>query len=284
MHTAIKPDTASLETFYASANAPHVADTTFTDCTASVGMTSNGLSRFASSYTESYDASVLPSIVSSRSSLSCLTPGAPSTIVVDEVHSPHPSFGLGLDAQASRPLLVEHPGEVLCTPGRTRPGSLDGSESDMTQELAVSKPFPCPRPTCTKAYKQSKGLRYHMTRGRCSSKPPGNRAPAWQAMLEESGITGRRGLLESQRSKAETEGPVLPYACTVGDCTRSYKTFAGLKYHYFHSGHHGFDGLQLLAGKTHECLPLLSRRVRQTAIEQATLAIEALRKRGVCWE
>lgn len=146
------------------------------------------------------------------------------------------------------------------------------------QSPVPSKPFPCPRPNCTKSYKQYKGLKYHITHGTCSSKSSQDRIPVWQALLPKNGSPDEHGLSDNSPRGSERRAAraVRPYVCSVGDCTRRYKDVAGLKYHYFHSDLHGIDGLKLLASGRHECLPLLTKRVRQTTQNLAVEALEAL--------
>lgn len=128
--------------------------------------------------------------------------------------------------------------------------------------LASSQPFRCPRPNCSKSYKQAKGLKYHINHGKCSYKPP---------VLSEQGLS--RDILPALDTKDQAEFRLRPYACGVGDCTRRYKTLAGLKYHYKHSGIHGFDGLLLMACGQHDCLPLLSVRRQRSMSSKAAQAV-----------
>lgn len=101
--------------------------------------------------------------------------------------------------------------------------------------------------------------------------------PVWQALLANDGPTSKRRVSSSSHG-SEGEA-VRAYACTVGDCTRRYQTIGGLKYHYFHSALHGIRGLQLFASGQHDCFPQLTRRVRRTAMQQATEALTALNVR-----
>lgn len=140
----------------------------------------------------------------------------------------------------------------------------------------ATKPFPCPRKNCKKSYKQSSGLKYHLTHGTCSPNSHEDRIPVWQALLANDDPTDKHCVSDGSKHGSVAES-VRPYACTVEDCTRRYQTIAGLKYHYFHSALHGIRGLQLLAGGKHECLPSLTKRVRRTAMEQAAAALGALK-------
>ncbi|KAI0311684.1 hypothetical protein OF83DRAFT_729484, partial [Amylostereum chailletii] len=133
--------------------------------------------------------------------------------------------------------------------------------------LLLSKPFRCPKPNCSKSYKQANGLKYHMTHGSCNFAPPKD-LEALQALLVEKGLRtgeggvglemegGRGGLSEGEVREVEREAErrLRPFACGVGECQRRYKNMNGLRYHYQHSGDHGAIGLRLLASGQHECL------------------------------
>ncbi|KAJ7708951.1 hypothetical protein B0H17DRAFT_368995 [Mycena rosella] len=143
--------------------------------------------------------------------------------------------------------------------------------------LLPQKPFRCPKPNCSKSYKQANGLKYHMTRGSCNYSPAKD-LEAVRALLErkrataaaaasrssstltpapeeeeEAGAGGEPSPL-SQAELNEVEMRARPFACGVGDCARRYKNMNGLRYHYQHSGDHGAVGLGLLAGGVHGCL------------------------------
>ncbi|KAJ7086469.1 hypothetical protein B0H15DRAFT_844862 [Mycena belliarum] len=145
--------------------------------------------------------------------------------------------------------------------------------------LLPHKPFRCPKPNCSKSYKQANGLKYHMTHGSCNYGPAKDleavrallerkRASAAAAAAsssssstpapeeEEEGSAGAQGDQSplSQAELNEVEARVRPFACGVGDCARRYKNMNGLRYHYQHSGDHGAVGLGLLAGGVHGCL------------------------------
>ncbi|KAF7329075.1 hypothetical protein MKEN_00168000 [Mycena kentingensis (nom. inval.)] len=137
--------------------------------------------------------------------------------------------------------------------------------------LLPHKPFRCPKPNCSKSYKQANGLKYHLTHGSCSFAPAKD-VEAVRAMLErkrvaqasaniseEEPVSAPSQASPTQLSQAEineVEARMRPYACGIGDCTRRYKNMNGLRYHYQHSGDHGAVGLSLLAGGLHGCLAL----------------------------
>ncbi|KAG6830416.1 hypothetical protein H0H87_008199 [Tephrocybe sp. NHM501043] len=99
----------------------------------------------------------------------------------------------------------------------------------LSAKLLISKPFRCPRPDCTKSYKQAKELARHLAFDTCSEDPH-----------REAGF--------------EAEKHLRPFFCGIADCPRRYKTLNGLKYHYLHSEEHGEEGMTLLNDGTHECL------------------------------
>ncbi|KAF7290635.1 hypothetical protein MIND_01303700 [Mycena indigotica] len=162
--------------------------------------------------------------------------------------------------------------------------------------LLPHKPFRCPKPHCSKSYKQANGLKYHMTHGQCSYAPAKD-VEAVRALLERKRAQAAQASSAnnseddvstpstpaatpatttsssspksssqanstantptlSQAELNEVEARMRPYACGVGDCARRYKNMNGLRYHYQHTGDHGAVGLSLLAGGLHGCLAL----------------------------
>jgi hypothetical protein len=139
-----------------------------------------------------------------------------------------------------------------------------------SSSLLLSKPFKCPKPHCSKSYKQANGLKYHITHGSCSfapakevaevnavlaqrgraALPEGMSASELDAGLGALGVSER----EVREIEREAEKRLKPFACGIADCTRRYKNMNGLRYHYQHSGDHGAIGLALLASGQHECL------------------------------
>ncbi|KAJ7207928.1 hypothetical protein GGX14DRAFT_634450 [Mycena pura] len=179
------------------------------------------------------------------------------------------------------------------TPANTSPSANSNANANATAGAATpatillpQKPFRCPKPHCSKSYKQANGLKYHLTHGSCSYGPAKD-VEAVRALLERkrananananataapvaeeddsasaspptpnaaqaSNATSAPGL--SQAEINEVEARMRPFACGVGDCSRRYKNMNGLRYHYQHSGDHGAVGLGLLAGGLHGCL------------------------------
>ncbi|KAJ7141816.1 hypothetical protein C8R46DRAFT_1013130, partial [Mycena filopes] len=163
--------------------------------------------------------------------------------------------------------------------------ALNGGNGSGATILLPHKPFRCPKPNCSKSYKQANGLKYHITHGSCNYGPAKD-LEAVRALLERKrnaaalanaasnpnatedddgeaptsgnmgGGQGNGGGQEqlSQAELNEVEARVRPFACGVGDCARRYKNMNGLRYHYQHSGDHGAVGLQMLAGGVHGCL------------------------------
>nr|GAT54168.1 predicted protein [Mycena chlorophos] len=139
--------------------------------------------------------------------------------------------------------------------------------------LLPHKPFRCPKPNCSKSYKQANGLKYHMTHGSCSFAPAKD-VEAVRALLERKRAAAAAASANTSEDEPATPAPtsgsselspaelnevearMRPYACGVGDCSRRYKNMNGLRYHYQHSGDHGAVGLGLLAGGLHGCLAL----------------------------
>ncbi|KAJ6510510.1 hypothetical protein C8R45DRAFT_391139 [Mycena sanguinolenta] len=163
------------------------------------------------------------------------------------------------------------------TPLPTPPTSAHGSPAPATI-LLPHKPFRCPKPNCSKSYKQANGLKYHMTHGSCNYGPAKD-LEAVRALLERkraanatqptyedeaaedaspapaAAAAGEQQQQQlSQAELNEVEARVRPFACGVGDCSRRYKNMNGLRYHYQHSGDHGAAGLQALAAGLHPCL------------------------------
>ncbi len=80
------------------------------------------------------------------------------------------------------------------------------SHSPIPRSQLFSKPFKCPKPGCTKSYRQANGLKYHMTHGSCNFASP-------------------KDLEDRPLSEAE----LRPYACGIGDCMRRYRNMNGLR-------------------------------------------------------
>ncbi|KAK7028280.1 hypothetical protein R3P38DRAFT_2935142 [Favolaschia claudopus] len=166
------------------------------------------------------------------------------------------------------------------TPLPTPPSSATASPAPATI-LLPHKPFRCPKPNCSKSYKQANGLKYHMTHGSCNFGPAKD-VEAVKALLERKRAVAHANANahvvvpeeeaeevapaqvaavpaggDQQLSRAEldeVEARVRPFACGIGDCTRRYKNMNGLRYHYQHSGDHGALGLSQLAAGVHPCL------------------------------
>ncbi|VDB87296.1 unnamed protein product [Peniophora sp. CBMAI 1063] len=115
-----------------------------------------------------------------------------------------------------------------------------------------ARPFRCPNPICHKSYKQMNGLTYHIEHGRCSRALPPH-MKAVQELLAQKGldINDDPSGVAALEVHSEADRLVRPYACAVGQCKRRYKSTAGLRYHYRHTGAHGAEGMALLADGEH---------------------------------
>ncbi|KAJ7485206.1 hypothetical protein B0H11DRAFT_2231403 [Mycena galericulata] len=207
-----------------------------------------------------------------------------------------PTASASSSALPSPSVTTSHPGfpsASTSTPtasSSTAPSTAAAAPNTNPTILLPHKPFRCPKPNCSKSYKQANGLKYHMTHGSCNFGPAKD-VEAVRALLERkreragggSGATtptataqnlaqqqveeeeeamgastpGANGTAQPELSPAdltELEARVRPFACGVGDCVRRYKNMNGLRYHYQHSGDHGAVGLSLLAGGVHGCL------------------------------
>ena len=117
--------------------------------------------------------------------------------------------------------------------------------------LLLSKPFRCPKPNCNKSYKQANDLEHHIAQGSCSFLPSKDLG-AVQALLAEKGLSADRRLarLDAHSIEREAERRLRPFACSVGECARRYRSMNGLRYHYQRS-EHGAEGLRLLLSGQH---------------------------------
>ena len=190
-------------------------------------------------------------------------------------------------SRATSPTARETSKEALSPTSTARAST---TLSRPASSLLLSKPFRCPKPNCSKSYKQANGLKYHLTRGSCSPLPPKDvehvqaflaskrssesgsasptspQSPTATASRNDSpmeqavdGTSGELGLIsenEWREAEREAERQLRPFACGIGECQRRYKNMNGLRYHYQHSGDHGAHGLSLLANGLHQCLSL----------------------------
>ncbi|TPX34205.1 hypothetical protein SmJEL517_g03100 [Synchytrium microbalum] len=84
-----------------------------------------------------------------------------------------------------------------------------GSSSSHKTSSSPKRLYKCPKPFCSKVYKNSNGLKYHLERGQC----------------------------EADNSDVESDLPddvrvaVRPYYCRADGCGKRYKNLNGLKYH-----------------------------------------------------
>jgi transcription factor SFP1 len=77
--------------------------------------------------------------------------------------------------------------------------------------FATHRPFRCPQPGCQKSYKQSNGLKYHMSKGQCNFEV--RDAVEWGGLTQE-----------------EAEEKSRPFVCAAGEgCNKRYRQMNGLK-------------------------------------------------------
>ncbi|KAJ3286726.1 hypothetical protein HK104_008898 [Borealophlyctis nickersoniae] len=100
--------------------------------------------------------------------------------------------------------------------------------------------FKCPKPYCSKVYKNSNGLKYHLERGNCEL-DAADVAPHSHSDCESDSSS-----IHHPSSSTSTATPSIsadgvlpadvkiahrPYWCHVKDCRKKYKNLNGLKYH-----------------------------------------------------
>ncbi|KAH7107927.1 hypothetical protein BKA62DRAFT_680438 [Auriculariales sp. MPI-PUGE-AT-0066] len=155
-----------------------------------------------------FSPSVTPSPAGSRD-------GSPDPVLVAP-RGPSSIDSSSSSDDASTPLAMsgqQQPQRVFLT--RAAGGTISASDLPPPRP----KPFRCPKPGCSKAYKQANGLKYHLQHGQCNFAP-----------------------LDPNSDELK------PYICQAG-CGKRFKNMSGLRYHYLHSTH-GEQGLALLdAGK-----------------------------------
>ncbi len=93
---------------------------------------------------------------------------------------------------------------------------------------STSRPYKCSVRTCTKSYKNSNGLKYHMRHGHKGQNLQLNPDGTY-------GILGADGDLQDDAITRKIMENEKPHLCRV--CGRRYKNMNGLKYHRAHSFH-----------------------------------------------
>ncbi|KAI8801747.1 hypothetical protein BJ742DRAFT_835990 [Cladochytrium replicatum] len=118
-------------------------------------------------------------------------------------------------------------------PGSSKRGGLD------------FKTYPCPRPYCSKVYKNPGGLKYHLTSGTCeldydaipakggSAIPPNPHESGSDNEDGADGIEdgGEGGSISPNSAGRKIKVTKRPYWCVMPGCSKRYKNLAGLKYH-----------------------------------------------------
>ncbi|KAF8208434.1 hypothetical protein K438DRAFT_1754346 [Mycena galopus ATCC 62051] len=114
-------------------------------------------------------------------------------------------------------------------------------------------PFRCPKPKCSKSYKQAHGLEYHLAHGSCNYGPAKDveivrtiisQRSCTSALSVNTVVAPKRPQRLTHSELNEFEVRICPFACGVTGCTRRYKTKNGLRYHYKQSDAHCNTALQ----------------------------------------
>lgn len=127
----------------------------------------------------------------------------------------------------------------------------------------------CPTQYCSKRFMQLNGLKYHLAKGRCNSsleEMNGTQEHSQSPEEEEEEDEEENGRAKKIRRVGRVvEGTALeraesrvaqakgrPFACHLTNgCGKRYKSRAGLRYHYNHSGAHGLIGQELMVDGRH---------------------------------
>ncbi|KAJ3014297.1 hypothetical protein HKX48_005226 [Thoreauomyces humboldtii] len=100
----------------------------------------------------------------------------------------------------------------------------DPSSPHFPHYSRVPRVHKCPKPFCTKTYKNANGLKYHLDRGICEYDTTSN------AATQEFAHTHRYETLEAAAA-GNVKIAHRPYWCKVPACGKKYKNLNGLKYH-----------------------------------------------------
>ncbi|KAI8916951.1 hypothetical protein DFJ77DRAFT_458474 [Powellomyces hirtus] len=160
--------------------------------------------------------------------------------------------------QQQREAPASQPQQHQSTKPTAKPKKTKAKPKDANPDtpLGPPKPHPCPRPGCTKSYKNPNGLKYHLEHGHPEDSPTSdyhgftdhtNGAGSNDDAASGSGTPGGPGH-SSIASVASTHEELKPFVCRYLDCDKPYKNLNGLKYHLVHA--HGF--------KDEDCKALLS--------------------------
>jgi transcription factor SFP1 len=141
-----------------------------------------------------------------------------------------------------------------------------------SQSERLKREYKCPRPYCSKVYKNTNGLKYHMERGNCEvetlvkkgplkqlvTPPPRKASPATSfddaEYTEDDTAAASAAAAAAAADLSEQEIDLLssttdikvitrPYICRVNGCGKKYKNLNGLKYHH-KSTHPNLDFLR----------------------------------------
>lgn len=86
---------------------------------------------------------------------------------------------------------------------------MDEYLTTLIEDGIETRKYKCPKPLCSKTYKNPNGLKYHMEKGLC-----------------ETDVVGRAAS-DSPDIKVTSK----PFVCKGRSCNRRYKNMNGLKYH-----------------------------------------------------
>ncbi|KAJ1550876.1 hypothetical protein HK096_004479 [Nowakowskiella sp. JEL0078] len=131
-----------------------------------------------------------------------------------------------------KPMEYTHNGVPISNQNQSRSSNNSDSKSepDLDNDINLEKKYKCLKPWCSKIYKNSNGLKYHMEHGNCEldyTSTDGAIAAALE--FDENGVplSNHTGLAPPNNIKITHR----PYWCKVSGCGKKYKNLNGLKYH-----------------------------------------------------
>ncbi|KAI9343881.1 hypothetical protein DFJ73DRAFT_761825 [Zopfochytrium polystomum] len=188
------------------------------------------------------------------------TPNRPSSTPVFGTESTRPGSPL------TRPSSPVTNGSLGTASAMAMPAAVLPGMPTIPTGVVEKKPyFKCPKPYCSKIYKNANGLRYHLERGNCeiesdadgdiiavvkaaaavrmsslSASTSSSLDPKQESKVDDDDVVGDGSspMLFSQPGDAEVPSVPhdlkiahRPYWCRVSGCGRKYKNLNGLKYH-----------------------------------------------------
>ncbi|KAI8810176.1 hypothetical protein BJ742DRAFT_210473 [Cladochytrium replicatum] len=147
-----------------------------------------------------------------------------------------------------------HSAPILEVPQNLRkpitPSVKNGSPPAHSMSVSASidsngtKRYRCPKPWCSKAYKNSNGLKYHLEHGNCeldsSSAESLDFSPTTLTTTTNNNLGSSSSLSSSNGCESDDNSSTpptdikityKPYWCRVSGCGKKYKNLNGLKYH-----------------------------------------------------